>query len=321
MVLTEARQLMMLCCTDSVLKTQWAIGELSRGIGLRWLEEITLKKSGKATTPFRFRKDDHIGSAGAEQDAEFLSKCFIDTGQLKLLEDLSDRRQIVVGRTGCGKSALLWKIEQQNPGRCIRIEPEGLALTYVSNSTVLRFFSDLGVNLDPFFKLFWRHVLTVEILKAHFERAKGEQESASLLEWLFHMFSGTSRKDREMNEAVKYLEDWGKTFWENTEFRVKEITQKVEESLSKEAAAKLGVKIAEIQGKEASSVDFTAEQKSELVVRGQNVISQAQVHDLHRIPKLIDAVLGDRQQRYYIVIDGLDENWVDERLRYRLIMA
>ena len=132
-MLTEVWQLVMLCCNNSLLKTRWAIR--SRGIGLRWLKEITLKKSGKSTTPFRFRKDDHIGSAGAAQDAEFLSQCFIDTGKLKLLEDLSDRRQIVLGRTGCVKSALLWKIEQQNPGRCIRIEPEGLALTYVTRGS------------------------------------------------------------------------------------------------------------------------------------------------------------------------------------------
>ena len=36
---------------------------------------------------------------------------------------------------------------------------------------------------------------------------------------------------------------------------------------------------------------------------------------------LLDSVLNDRQKQYYILIDGLDENWVEERLRYKLIMA
>lgn len=36
---------------------------------------------------------------------------------------------------------------------------------------------------------------------------------------------------------------------------------------------------------------------------------------------LLERVLSDRQKYYYVLIDRLDENWIEEKLRYRLIMA
>lgn len=49
---------------------------------------------------FKFQEYDNIGVAGAEEDGEFLSECFIDTGILDIVKDISDHRQIIIGRTG-----------------------------------------------------------------------------------------------------------------------------------------------------------------------------------------------------------------------------
>ena len=68
---------------------------------------------------------------------------------------------------------------------------------------------DVGVNLDPFFKLLWRHVFTVEILNKYFENrppAKGR----NLFERLRDTFQGESRQEKEVKEALDYLEKWGK---------------------------------------------------------------------------------------------------------------
>ena len=272
---------------------------------------------------FKFRKNDRIGTAGAEEDTEFLSKCFVDTGELSLLEDVLDCREIVLGRTGSGKSALLIKLAERKQNQVIQISPESLALTYLSNSTILNFFAHLGVNLDPFFKLLWRHVFTVEILRHHLHDSPEQHKTLS--RWLADMFTGNSRHDKEMREAVQYLKNWGESFWEETEFRVKEITQKVEAELSAEFKAHAGIGISEIGASSTATAAalgrLTEEKKAELVKRGQNVVSAAQVQDLHKVIKLLDNVLQDRQKPYYVVIDNLDHNWVDEKIRYKLIMA
>ena len=87
---------------------------------------------------FKFRKNDHIGAAGAEEDQDFLSQCFVDTGDLALLQNMEDHRQIVLGRAGAGKTALLAKLKWDNSASVISIDPDNLALTYVSNSTILQ---------------------------------------------------------------------------------------------------------------------------------------------------------------------------------------
>src|SRR6185437_5333839 len=101
---------------------------------------------------FKFRSHDHVGAADAESDQSFLSKCFIDTGEIDLLLDCNDHRRIVLGRTGAGKTALITHLSERT-NRTINIKPESLALAYISNSTILQFVNELGVNLDTFFKL------------------------------------------------------------------------------------------------------------------------------------------------------------------------
>lgn len=268
---------------------------------------------------FKFRKNDQIGAAAAEED-EYLSTCFVDTGDLALLEDPSNHRIIVLGRTGSGKSALIARLCERHSQYAIEISPENLALTYVSNSTILKFFSDLGVNLDPFFKLLWRHIFTVEILNRYFQHGD-DQGTKNLIDRLRMRFPGNNRQDKEMKQAVDYLEKWGKTFWQDTEYRVKEVTVKVEKELSVKASAGLGISAAKMTASGEGAHKLTEEKKVELRKLGQDVIAAAQVQDLHKVMKLLDSVLADRQKPYFIVIDKLDENWVEEKLRYKLIVA
>ena len=114
-----------------------------------------MAKARDSVFKFKFRKTDTIGAASAEDDAEFLEDCFVETEEYEVIKDQKDIRQIVLGRTGSGKSALFEYLKLKYPDRVISIEPHELALTHVSNSSVIRYFSDLGVNLDPFYKLLW----------------------------------------------------------------------------------------------------------------------------------------------------------------------
>ena len=269
---------------------------------------------------FKFRKTDTIGAASAEEDVEFLKTCFVETDEYEVLKNITDIRQIVLGRTGSGKSALFERLKQEEEDRVISIEPEELALTYVSNSSVIGYFSDLGVNLYPFYKLLWRHVLTVEILKKHFE-SQVNNEEGGLWNRLLNMFPNQSRKDKNAREAVQYLRKWGETFWEETEYRVREITNTMEKDLTDHTGINLRTKGVEAEASSGTKSSLTNEEKIEVVKRGQRVVSEAQVQDLSKVLDLLKSVLTDRQKYYYILIDRLDEDWVEEKLRYQLIMA
>jgi hypothetical protein len=200
------------------------------------------------------------------------------------------------------------------------LKPENLALSYLSNSTILQFFSALGVNLDPFFKLLWRHVLTVEILNHRFSDEKNKS-GKGVIDTLRALFPGASGQEKRAREAIDYLTKWGETFWKETEYRVKEITRKVEAELEAAVGGKLGTPLAGAQLSATAAGRLSDEERKELIYRGQAIISQAQVQDLSKVLDLLGAVLRDRQQVYYVTIDRLDENWVEERLRYKLIMA
>jgi len=51
------------------------------------------------------------------------------------------------------------------------------------------------------------------------------------------------------------------------------------------------------------------------------VLNNVQVRQLSDIIELIDAILDDRQKPYLIAIDRLDEGWVEDKIRYKLIRA
>ena len=190
------------------------------------------------SSDFRFRKTDTIGAASAEEDTEFLAACFVETDDYQAVKDTGDIRQIVLGRTGAGKSALFERMKQDLNDRVISIEPQELALAYVSNSTVIKYFADLGVNLDPFYKLLWRHVLTVELLRTHFE-PHVSKEGGPFWQLLIERFKESTRRDKSARQAIQYLQQWGEQFWLETEYRVREITSRLERDLSREAGVAL----------------------------------------------------------------------------------
>ena len=157
----------------------------------------------------------------------------------------------------------------------------------------------------------WRHVFIVEILKHHSTVWKGPAKS-SIIEKIRSRF--VADKDKK---ALDYLETWGSTFWEETEYRIKEVTTKLENDLQGSVVAGFP----SISFALSAVGKLSGEEKSEIIHRAQRVINTVQIRQLSEIIDLTDKVLSDPQKRYFIVIDGLDENWIEDRLRYRLIRA
>jgi energy-coupling factor transporter ATP-binding protein EcfA2 len=284
----------------------------------------------KSSGQFRFAKHDSIGANAAEEDEVFLADCFVDTGDLNILLDFKNPKCIACGRTGSGKSALLETIKRQKTHQIIDVRPESLSFNYIANSTIIRFFIDLGVNLDPFFKLLWRHIIAVEIIRHKF-RLKTPEAKRNWLQSFFARQQDRAHAQRQKRHerAIKYLERFGDKFWEETEYRSKDMATKFENELHNTTTieGKAGVPIVpvnisvDVEHNRQVIKSLSCEERATWVNRGQSVINSVQVQELEDIFSLIDELLDDGCEQYVILIDRLDDSWVDDSIRFRLIRA
>jgi hypothetical protein len=253
-----------------------------------------------------------VGYPAAEDDEEFLRECFVDNQALDALIDCSSPGSVVLGRTGAGKSALLLHIPTIKD-HTITIEPSDLALNYISNSTVIKFFEGLGVKFDLFFRMLWRHVLCVEILNYHYNvRKKGDFEKA--MEGLQDFIRANPSK----KVALEYLGRWGSKFWEQSQERIKELVERFEDEL------KAGVDLtgAGVPLNFSAGTKIESSKKTEITDQAARVVNAIQIKQLSVVMDILaDDILTDAQKPYYIVIDRLDEDWVDDAIRFKLIRA
>lgn len=156
----------------------------------------------KTSGQFRFRRGDDVGKADAENDKKFLDTCFIDNGDIEVLLDCRDPKCIVVGRTGSGKTALLLEASKRSH-HTEWIAPESLSFNYIANSDAVNVLSTLGVNLDPFFKLLWRHVIALQIFQI-LRPISEEEKKEGLLAWIgrFLRDDKTSQKKADRHQRV-----------------------------------------------------------------------------------------------------------------------
>ena len=85
----------------------------------------------------------------------------------------------------------------------IVLAPEQLALSYITNSTILQFVTVLGVKLDIFFRLLWRHVLVVEFIRKH-----ASLQSEASTKNLFERLKGRldTRRRSSIERVLSYME-------------------------------------------------------------------------------------------------------------------
>jgi len=264
------------------------------------------KRKNSAKQKIKFKKGLKVGSAAAEDDEIFLEECFIHTEDLNLLCDVKRPESILLGRTGAGKTAVLLNLESLKD-RIIRIEPNNLALNYISNSDVISFLTSLGVELDIFYQMLWRHVLSIELLKYYFDN----NNSINMNAWLANV-------DKKRKFAASYLEKWDSHFFIETEEKVKEIITNFAEKIEVEGGInneiiKLGAK---------AGLELEKKVKSEIVNQAKKVVDDVQIRDLGEVIRLIgEDLFSNERKPYYIIIDDLDRGWVSDKIRYKLIRA
>lgn len=262
---------------------------------------------------FVFRKHDTIGAAAAEHDAQFLEECFVDTGDVDFLLDRSNTKRIIIGRTGAGKTALLYRLNQL-ANNVVNLSPHDLSLNFIATNKVISFFEEAGVNLSPFYILLWKHLLVVELIKNKYQI----KDEDSYKTFMRSISSIVRRKDRNKELAVDYLEKWGNKFWLTTEQRIRDLTNRVESSL------KAGVEggFSGINFSAEGARNLTTEQRTEIREHGLDAVSRVQIRELENMLTVLDEnIFDDCKNPYYVTIDMLDENWADDRIRFKLIRS
>lgn len=262
--------------------------------------------------PVKIKRNLSIGDLDAETDNEFLDTCFIDKGYLEDLLDVKNPRSIIVGRTGAGKSSLLYKVST-SIDNYKKIDPNDISVKFLEHSDIIQFMDKLGVNLDLFYKMLWRHILIIELVRLRY-KIKNEEENDNFFRGLVERFN----RDEIKQKAIKYFRDWGDKFWLDTDEQLKQITRKLED----ETKANLGVKYASLDISLNGASKLSDEQKTEITQRASQVVSSLQIKQLNEmLDMLAEYSFKDPQKHYYLLIDQLDEDWADTNTRCKFIRA
>lgn len=250
-----------------------------------------------------------LGGQQAEADP-LLEAAFYPTSQYKAISATDDPRCFLIGRTGSGKSALLRQLQADHEGHVIRIAPEDLALTYVADLQSVRWLDQQGVHLDPLFIALWKHVLLIEIIRHRYD-----VDSPDAKQNFMTSLTDRIRKDRSKMEALRYLDDFQDKFWCEADERVREIADRFESQVRAEAGAPVGLPLTA-----GGSLTHSSEDRREVVGRFQRIVNETQLPRLNQMIKVLDEdILGRSQNFTYVVIDDLDQDWVDDRVTNSLI--
>lgn len=267
-----------------------------------------------ATTSPKSGKKFSLGGVSAEAD-ELLEEAFYETSDFETISSRLNKRCFVVGRTGSGKSAVLNRLEDLCKEDVIRINPENLAFPYITNLDIIRRSNDLNVNLDLFWSVLWKHVLLVEIIR-HRYKVNSADAKTNIFQGMHQRF----KSDPTKRKALEYLEEFQDRFWEDTDVRIRTITEGLTKKIDE--SGKVGAKISGLEvgaGVESANETFIETRKEE-ADRYQRVVNENQLPRLNAmIDELNDYILQDDQNFTYIIIDDLDLYWVDETIVTDLI--
>ena len=263
---------------------------------------------------FKFQKHIDIGAPDAETD-NILMDAFIEKDALTALLNMNNQKSIIIGRTGSGKSAILKYIELTQD-KVYRIKPEAMSLRYLSNSTILNYFNALDVNLTFFYKVLWKHVFIVELLKLYF--GENHSKKNNFFETITEKIKSKLGKTNPKKEkAVSYLKNWSNDFWASTEHRIKELEKMIQTKFISETGIKVFDHLDLKNNKESLEARKTL---TEIKYKAERIINESQAEEIFEIINIMEEELfTDPQKKFFIIIDDLDKEWIPSDVRYDMI--
>lgn len=259
------------------------------------------------------RNTDRIGSLDAESDLYFLRKCFVDNGYIDILADTQQSRSLIVARTGAGKSALLLKFKDQIKNSTF-VDLENHYLKLIENTGIAKICEERGASLDKFFIVIWQHIFLAELIRAKYHHQHTWKRA---LQNLQSQFTGNTIHQC----AIKYLEQ--DTIWKTNVEIFQELSEKVTEALNSQSTGGVEGAGISIKASVGDKVETTSSSTSRVKPKIDTILDSLQLKELSEIFRLLDtAIFNNSQNPFYLIIDKLDEPWIQSHpLRLSLLKA
>lgn len=264
---------------------------------------------------YKLKKGQTIGALAAESD-NLLAKVFIDTGYLTTISDLDDPHFLVLGRTGIGKTALLNQINGLKEN-CSILDPEELSMQYLHSNMIIKTVMNWGIHLDIFFKYLWRHIITLELIKMRYgENSEDKNKIMQKIRSILYPDQANTQK-----AALEYLDKHGSEYWVTADTHIKAFTTELEKRLKEDSilGGKFTSPLFSLNSSDSQEESFRQKEiiETEIIERTQTLVNDYQVAALNEIiKKLATNSFNDNQNKYYLLIDDLDKNWMPDDFIY-----
>ncbi|PLL09816.1 DNA repair protein, partial [Klebsiella michiganensis] len=175
--------------------------------------------------------------------------------------------------------------------KCRQLDPNDISIRFLEQSDIIAFFEELNVNLDMFYKVLWRHILIMELLKLRHD-IKSESDTNNF----FSAILSRLKKDEIKRKALEYFREWGGKFWIDTDAHLREITLKLE----RDTKASIGDEYSGIALNEEYAKKLNEEQVHDVKKRATKVVSSLQIQKLNEILSLLAEYSFDDPQKKYV---------------------
>lgn len=258
-----------------------------------------------------FNDSINIGQNGAEHDDEFLFKCFVDHPAYNEVTDVNSPTTFLLGSTGAGKTAILRMINKQEEN-VADLAVHDMAMNHIANSDTILFLTSLGVDLSLFFQALWKHVFCIEYIKLATRARDKDQFHYKVTRLIETLTRGRAREKLE-----NFVSNHTDQFWNTIDENVIELT----DSLENEFTASFGGELKKFVAKAGYVHTLGSQQKIQLQQRARKFLNQATLSEIPAVISALSDYTRGRQDKYFITVDGLDEHWVDEDIKFQLIQA
>ncbi|MGB3246795.1 MAG: hypothetical protein WBB25_19840 [Sulfitobacter sp.] len=253
----------------------------------------------------------NVGQNGAEHDDEFLFKCFVDHSAYSEITDVSSPTTFLLGSTGSGKTAILRMINKLEEN-VSDLAVHDMAMNHIANSDTILFLKSLDVDLSLFFQALWKHVFCIEYIKLATHSRDQDQFKYKVARLIETLTRGRSR-DKLESFVAKHEEQ----FWNTIDENVIELTDTFENDFN----LNFGGELKKFVAKAGFVHTLGSQQKVQLQQRARKFLNQATLSELPSVISALSDYTRGRQDKYFVTVDGLDEHWVDEDIKFQLIQA